>query len=107
MADPLSTAQLERFGKRLIATSPPAEADLQVLHELLAARSVLLDAAIARVKDELDLEPTSRVKNTGTILEKLRRQGGWTLGSMQDVGGMRIVGDFDPAVDDLRQSLRI
>jgi hypothetical protein len=95
VADPLSTAQLERLGKRLIAESPPAEADLQVLHELLAARSELLDRAIARVKDELGLDLTSRVKNTGTILEKLRRQGGWTLGSMQDVAGMRIVGDFD------------
>jgi ppGpp synthetase/RelA/SpoT-type nucleotidyltranferase len=95
VADPLSTAQLERLGKRLIAESPPAEADLQVLHELLAARSELLDGAIVRVKDQLGLDLTSRVKNTGTILEKLRRQGGWRLGSMQDVAGMRIVGDFD------------
>jgi hypothetical protein len=106
VADPLSTAQLERLGKRLIAETPPSDADLQVLHELLEARSELLDAAIARVKDELGLDLTSRVKNTGTILEKLRRQGGWTLGSMQDVAGMRIVGDFDRrgqdvVVDDL------
>ncbi|WP_051223506.1 hypothetical protein [Conexibacter woesei] len=106
MADPLSTAQLERLGKRLIATTPPSDADLQVLHELLKARSELLEEAIWRVKDELALDLTSRVKNTGTILEKLRRQGGWTLGTMQDVAGMRIVGDFDRrgqdvVVDDL------
>jgi ppGpp synthetase/RelA/SpoT-type nucleotidyltranferase len=106
VADPLSTAQLERLGKRLIATTPPSDADLQVLHELLEARSELLEEAIGRVKDELALDLTSRVKNTGTILEKLRRQGGWTLGSMQDVAGMRIVGDFDRrgqdvVVDDL------
>jgi ppGpp synthetase/RelA/SpoT-type nucleotidyltranferase len=95
VADPLSTAQLERLGKRLIAATPPSDADLQVLHELLEARSELLEEAIGRVKDELALDLTSRVKNTGTILEKLRRQGGWTLGSMQDIAGMRIVGDFD------------
>jgi hypothetical protein len=73
---------------------------------LLAARSALLEEATRRVKDELGLDLTSRVKNTGTILEKLRRQGGWSLGSMQDVAGMRIVGDFDrhgqdAVVDDL------
>jgi ppGpp synthetase/RelA/SpoT-type nucleotidyltranferase len=95
VADPLSTAQLERLGKRLIAADSPSESDLQVLHELLAVRSELLEAAIGRVKDELALDLTSRVKNTGTILEKLRRQGGWSLGTMQDIAGMRIVGDFD------------
>ncbi len=35
------------------------------------------------------------IKNTGTILEKLRRSGGSGLKSMQDLGGMRIVGMFD------------
>jgi ppGpp synthetase/RelA/SpoT-type nucleotidyltranferase len=51
--------------------------------------------AIARVRDQLSLAPTSRIKNTGTILEKLRRNGGSGLKSMQDLGGMRIVGAFD------------
>jgi ppGpp synthetase/RelA/SpoT-type nucleotidyltranferase len=95
VADPLSTAQLERLGKRLIASDGPIDDDLQLLHRLLVVRSDLLKHAIARVRDGLGFAPTSRVKNTGTILEKLRRQGGWTLGGMQDLAGMRIVGEFD------------
>ncbi len=31
------------------------------------------------------------MKNTGTITEKLRRNGGHTLGSIHDLGGMRLV----------------
>jgi ppGpp synthetase/RelA/SpoT-type nucleotidyltranferase len=95
VADRLSNAQLERLGKRLIATERPTEADLGLLHELLLSRSEQLERSIARVHDALGLSPSSRVKNTGTILEKLRRQGGWTLGGMQDLAGMRVVGDFD------------
>jgi ppGpp synthetase/RelA/SpoT-type nucleotidyltranferase len=66
-----------------------------VLRELLLERSNLLELAIARVRDQLRLAPTSRIKNTGTILEKPRRNGGSGLKSMQDLGGMRIVGEFD------------
>jgi ppGpp synthetase/RelA/SpoT-type nucleotidyltranferase len=94
VAGPLSNAQIERLGKRLIAAEAPADEDLQLLHELLLARSEQLETAIGRVR-ALGLSPTSRVKNTGTILEKLRRQGGWALGGMQDLAGMRVVGEFD------------
>ena len=66
-----------------------------MLRELLLERSNLLESAIARVREQLRLAPTSRIKNTGTILEKLRRNGGSGLKSMQDLGGMRIVGAFD------------
>jgi hypothetical protein len=43
----------------------------------------------------LAVRPTARIKNTGTILEKLGRHGGSWLKSIQDLAGMRIVGDFD------------
>jgi hypothetical protein len=95
VASPLSKSQVERLGKRLVALDEPAEADLQVLHELLLSRSSALESGTARVRDHLQLAPTSRIKNTGTILEKLRRNGGSGLKSMQDLGGMRIVGTFD------------
>ena len=95
VTDRLSKAKMEQLGKRLVAGDRPAPGDVALLHEILLARSEQLEVAIARVRDELHLAPTSRVKNTGTILEKLRRQGGWTLASMQDLAGMRIVGDFD------------
>jgi hypothetical protein len=99
--DRLSNAKMEQLGKRLVATGQPGADDLALLHGILADRSVQLEVAIARVRDELVLDPTSRVKNTGTILEKLRRQGGWTLGSMQDLAGMRLVGDFDRREQDV------
>jgi hypothetical protein len=95
VASPLSKSQVERLGERLVASDQPAGADLQLLHELLLSRSSVLEVAIARVRDHLQLAPTSRIKNTGTILEKLRRSGGTGLKSMQDLAGMRIVGTFD------------
>ena len=67
MADRLSSAQLERLGKRLIAAERPTEADLGLLHELLLSRSEQLERSIARVHDALGLSPSSRVKNTGTV----------------------------------------
>jgi hypothetical protein len=95
VAFPLSKSQVERLGKRLVASDQPEDADLHLLHELLLSRSGALEVAIACVRDHLQLAPTSRIKNTGTILEKLRRNGGSGLKSMQDLAGMRIVGTFD------------
>ena len=95
MSDPLSKSRIERLGQRLVGADAPADADLQVLRELLLARSNALEVAIARVRGDLQLAPTSRIKNTGTILDKLRRSGGSGLKSMQDLAGMRVVGTFD------------
>jgi ppGpp synthetase/RelA/SpoT-type nucleotidyltranferase len=94
MAASLSRSQIERLGSRLVGKTEPAEEDLELLRQLLLARSDTLDRAEARVRRELDIKPTSRVKNTETIREKLRRSGGSGLKSMQDLAGMRIVGDF-------------
>jgi hypothetical protein len=55
----------------------------------------VLVRAVERVRNAVGVSPTSRVKNTGTILEKLRRYGGSWLKSIQDLAGMRIVADFD------------
>lgn len=41
----------------------------------------------------MDVRLTSRLKNTGTILEKLRRSGGGSLPNIQDIAGIRIVVD--------------
>lgn len=43
----------------------------------------------------MNVQLTSRLKNTGTILEKLRRSGGGSLGNVQDLAGIRIVLDCD------------
>lgn len=68
---------------------------MELLHRLLVAYSVVLNRAVARVRDELGLRPTSRVKSMGTVMEKPDRYGGFWLKSIQDLAGMRIVGDFD------------
>jgi hypothetical protein len=47
--DRLSNAQLERLGKRLIATERPSEDDLALLRELLLSRSDQLERSIVRV----------------------------------------------------------
>ena len=91
----LSTSQVERLGSRLVQAPAPAPADLEMLHDPLADRSEILGDAVERVHHELGLSPSSRVKTTGTILDKLRRNGGHWLKSIQDLGGMRMVGDFD------------
>ena len=91
----LSKSQIDRLGLRLVGKTEPAAGGLDLLHRLLLTRSEQLGRAEARVREELGIVPTSRVKNTETILEKLRRGDGSGLKSIQDLAGMRIVGDFD------------
>lgn len=91
MPRPLSKSTLERLGRRLVASDQTERADIEQLHVLLAAYGPVLAAAVEVVSAELGQVPSSRVKNTGTITEKLRRNGGHTLGSIHDLGGMRLV----------------
>lgn len=95
MALPLTKSQIEKLGARLVGVAQPEPDDLAALHELLAAYDEVLARATVTVRDRLGVAPTARIKNTGTILEKLERYGGSWLKSIQDLAGMRIVGDFD------------
>ncbi|ARI52016.1 hypothetical protein A6E92_07400 [Streptomyces sp. S8] len=90
MTLPCSKTQIERLGKRLITQKDPAEEDLSLLNELLVAYDEILASAMDGVR-ELGFNPTGRIKNTGTILEKLHRHGGSWLKSIQDLAGMRVV----------------
>jgi hypothetical protein len=92
---PLTKSQIERLGRRLVEVSEPAAADIASLHEVLRAYALTLEAAGQRLRDATGLRPTARIKNTGTILEKLRRHRGSGLKSIQDLAGMRVVGAFD------------
>ncbi len=106
MRPPLTKSQIERLGVRLVKSETPADTDLELLHEVLGTYSDVLAAAVERVRDGVGVSPTSRVKNTGTILEKLRRNGGHGLKSIQDLAGMRIVVRSDrPGQDALVQQL--
>jgi len=91
----LSTSQIERLGVRLVESTEPAAADLELLHQVLGTYSEVLAGAVDRVREGLGVSPTSRIKNTGTILEKLHRYGGSWLKSIQDLAGMRIVARVD------------
>lgn len=91
MPRPLSTSALERLGRRLVSADRPAAADIEQLHVLLAGYRPVLSSAAALVAAETGIVPSSRVKNTGTIVEKLRRSGGSKLSSMHDLGGMRLI----------------
>jgi hypothetical protein len=91
----LTRSQIEQLGIRLVREPVPADADIAILHQLLLTYERALERAVSRVRDQVDALPTSRVKNTGTILEKLNRHGGSWLKSIQDIAGMRIVGSFD------------
>jgi ppGpp synthetase/RelA/SpoT-type nucleotidyltranferase len=57
----------------------------------LSAYSDALSEATNRVRGTIGFAPSARVKNTGTILEKLERYGGSWLKSIQDLAGMRVV----------------
>jgi ppGpp synthetase/RelA/SpoT-type nucleotidyltranferase len=92
---PMTRSQIERLGVRLVRTDPPAADDVAALHDLLLSYGDALEEAVATVQQALSIAPSSRVKTTGTILEKLERYGGSWLKSIQDVAGMRIVGVFD------------
>jgi hypothetical protein len=92
---PLSKSQIEKLGARLARDPQPSPEDLRALHELLVVYGDVLADAVTRVRLGLAVRPTARIKNTGTILEKLGRHGGSWLKSIQDLAGMRIVGDFD------------
>lgn len=92
---PSSRTQIEKLGVRLVERTPPDQDDVAALHLLLAGYGTVLDRAVDRVCEELGVAPSARIKNTGTILEKLHRYGGSWLKSLQDLAGMRIVGMFD------------
>ncbi len=91
----MTRSQIERLGVRLTQSVPPTAEDLATLHELLLTYGDALAKAVATVQQGLGITPSSRVKTTGTILEKLERYGGSWLKSIQDLGGMRIAGAFD------------
>ena len=90
---PLTNSALERLGKRLVAEDRAEQAGIEELHALLSAYRPVLASVVDAVSSDVGVAPASRIKNTGTILEKLRRNGGHTLSSIQDLAGLRVVVD--------------
>jgi (p)ppGpp synthase/HD superfamily hydrolase len=91
VADALSRTQIDKLGKRLAERSYlPTTEDLMLLERFRAAHSVSLQEAAETLRS-LGLQPTSRPKTTGTIIDKLRREGAMRLSQMEDIAGLRVV----------------
>jgi ppGpp synthetase/RelA/SpoT-type nucleotidyltranferase len=91
-----SRSKVERLGRDLLLKDPPDEEYIQQLHEMLDAYDNALSIVTLRIKTALSIDTTSRLKNTGTILEKLRRSSsGSFLSKVQDIAGARIVDKLD------------
>lgn len=93
-----SKSQLEKLGRRLRKAAVPSSEDVELLADFRAAH----DAPLADVQEalrRLGLEPTSRLKTTGTIIDKLAREK-TRLGSMRDIAGLRIVEDLTLGAQD-------
>ncbi|WP_433267295.1 RelA/SpoT domain-containing protein [Actinosynnema sp. CS-041913] len=96
-----SRSKVERLGRNLLAQTPPADEHLEQLHELLGAYDEALSYVTQKLEDSLGVSTTSRLKNTGTILEKLLRHGGSSLSKIQDLAGARVVAELDLIEQDL------
>lgn len=103
---PFSKNQARRLGERLRAGDYSAD-DLVQLQSLLEEYDRALAVAVKTVSDGASTKASSRVKNTGTIIEKLRRSSAAQLHSIQDLAGMRIVmnGSDRRAQDELADRL--
>lgn len=97
---PLPKNAIKMLGKRLADSPEPTEDDLALLEELIQCHSDVLAVATPRLADlpesgEFAVQAvTNRAKTTQTIIEKLRRQPNMDLARMQDLAGIRVVGQF-------------
>jgi ppGpp synthetase/RelA/SpoT-type nucleotidyltranferase len=91
--DPLALPprnEIEALGNRLRDAAEPSDGDLRLLEELL----LVYDEVLREVADQLrsiGLEPTTRLKTSGTIHDKLRRQSRLKLWAIRDLAGARVV----------------
>ena len=90
----LSRTQINKLGIRLRDSAEPSEEDLTLLEDVLFGYSDALDDVRVRLL-ALGFEPTTRLKTTGTIVDKLRRERGpnysLKLSNIQDLAGARVV----------------
>jgi ppGpp synthetase/RelA/SpoT-type nucleotidyltranferase len=87
---PMSGRQIVKLGERLRDAGQPSSDDLRMLEEIL----LIYDRSLREVAEGLrsiGLEATTRLKTSGTIIEKVRREHLITLRSMRDLAGARVV----------------
>jgi ppGpp synthetase/RelA/SpoT-type nucleotidyltranferase len=96
---PISRSALDRLGERLAAAERISDDDYALLHEVLSAYQAALGEAGRRLA-ALGYEPTTRVKTTSVLIDKLRREQGMKLKGEQDIAGARIVSDCNRVEQD-------
>lgn len=87
---PVSRSRVDKLGKQLAEEGIVRADQLEIYSLVLGYYEQLLDTVAKRVSI-CGYAPTARVKTTGTLIEKLRREHGIQLSRIQDVAGMRIV----------------
>lgn len=94
---PASRRAINRLGERLAADTYTAGDGPQYAEDRALFADVVLahGEALAKTADQLaamGYATTTRLKTTGTLMDKVRR--GMGLGEIQDIAGARIVGDW-------------
>ena len=87
---PISRSAVDRLGERLVKAAQPAEGDLATLESVIAAYDDPL-VQVEALLSSLGHAPTTRLKTTSTLIDKLRREAGMGLKGMQDIAGARVV----------------
>ncbi|GAA2659234.1 nucleotidyltransferase family protein [Paractinoplanes durhamensis] len=93
---PISKTKLDKLGDRLRDSTDPDPADLDLLNQVLRAYQGALLVVLDRLR-LLGFVPVQRLKTTGTIIDKLRRDRVCSLKTIHDLAGARVVltGDLD------------
>jgi hypothetical protein len=90
---PYSKRQIDLLGERLAAAETTSDDDSAMLQQVLDVYDREALRPVERRLLALGYTPTTRVKTTGTLIEKLRREQGMKLSRVQDVAGARILVD--------------
>jgi ppGpp synthetase/RelA/SpoT-type nucleotidyltranferase len=88
---PMAKNQVRKLGERLRKSDVPAAADLQLLYRLLEAYQESMELVADRLRVELGVRPSRRLKTTGTIIDKVKRSDCAHLANIQDLAGVRVV----------------
>jgi ppGpp synthetase/RelA/SpoT-type nucleotidyltranferase len=88
MSLPISKSALDRLGTRLAASESVSETDREAFAVVANSYQAVLDTVTSQL-EILGFQATPRVKTTGTLVDKLRRQH-TRLSQVQDLAGARI-----------------
>jgi Region found in RelA / SpoT proteins len=87
----ISRTQLDKLGRKLARDEPISDDDYRLLQLAAGMYQAELDAVEERLR-HLGFQASTRVKTTGTLIDKLRRTK-LSLASIQDFAGARIIID--------------